>query len=73
MARQLHLSAKITVCRYNELTDNEKILPFLRRILDTAHGLLLLLFLVRRSSCELALPVYSFCAGGAYKKLARAN
>lgn len=26
MARQLHLSAKITVCRYNELTDNEKIL-----------------------------------------------
>ena len=26
MARQLHLSAMITVCRYNELTDNEKIL-----------------------------------------------
>ena len=37
MARQLHLSAKITVCRYNELTDNEKI-PVLLAIAAENNG-----------------------------------
>ena len=48
---------------------SKKFLPLLRRILDTAHGLLLLLFLVRRPSCELALLVYSFCVGGRLLKV----